>query len=151
MPYDVQVHYNESDRKFFISLKRQFDNYDNYIPTIEGRIINIPDESFLGEFKHIFQYIESFGAIDTNIDKIDWENLNVEWIPENEIEKLSISKYSRRFTDNLEYRYINEKWLQEIMIFRKQLTHLTMPFSYMKDGIVLSEKLNQRNVDVFKV
>ena len=51
MPYDVQVHYNESDRKFFISLKRQFDNYDNYIPTIEGRIINIPDESFLGELK----------------------------------------------------------------------------------------------------
>lgn len=142
MPYDVKVSFNEENGKFFISLKRPFYNYQSFIPTIKDRSINIPDENFLEEFKNIFQYIESFGAIDSNIDKIDWGNLIVEWIPETEDDKLSISKYSRQISDNLESVTISENWLKEIMIFRRQLNHLVMPFSYMKDGIVEYNKQN---------
>lgn len=140
-PYDIDIRYDLDNDCFFISMFRKIQNYVSYLPIVKienEKIIEctLPSQSFLEEQIKVLQHIESFGAIDNGIEKIDWQNCSIEWIPESQDEEkeLPIRKYSKKLSYDSEKKIITKDWLFDTVIFQRQLTHLTLPFSFFREG-----------------
>lgn len=140
-PFEIDINYEENTNLNLISISRKVFNYSSFLPTIKVnnqklKEIKFPSQDFLEEQIEILQHIESFGAIDKGIEKIDWQNCSIEWIPENEDEKkeLQISKYNRDLSYGLEPKILSKDWLFNTVIHRRQLSHLALPFSFFREG-----------------
>jgi len=140
-PFEIDIRFEEEMNRFFISISRRVTDYSSYLPimsTTDHKIsqINFPPQSFLEEQIEILQYIESFGAIDKGVEKINWQNCSIEWIPETDIEEeeLTIKKYNRDLSYDKELKILSRNWLFNTIIYRRQLSHLTLPFSFFREG-----------------
>jgi hypothetical protein len=140
-PLDIDLRFDKETQKFYISLSKRILNYGSFIPKLkinEQKVsaIEFPSQSFLEEEIKILQHIESFGAIDKGIEKIDWQHFSIEWIPEtkNEENELPIKKYKRDLSYDSETKLMSKDWLTNTIIFRRQLSHLALPFSFLREG-----------------
>lgn len=140
-PFDIDIHFETENDKYFISISKRVFDYDSFLPKVEtknGKISGIvfPSQDFIKEQIEILQHIESFGAIDKNIEKIVWQNCTIEWIPENEDEekKLPIKKYSRNISYESDSKVLTKNWLRDCVIHKNQLSHLSLPFSFFREG-----------------
>jgi len=140
-PFDIDIHFDQETERFLISMSRRVTDYSSYLPkmiTNDQNIvgINFPSQDFLEEQINILQHIESFGAIDKGIEKINWQNFTIEWIPETEIEKeeLPIRKYKRDLSYGLEPKILSKDWLLNTVIHKRQLDHLALPLSFFREG-----------------
>ncbi len=140
-PFDIDVRFDTDSEKYFISISKKVLDYDSYLPEIEadnGKILGIkfPSQNFIDEQIGILQHIESFGAIDKNIEKISWQNCSIEWIPETSEEerKLPIKKYNRNISYDSESKILSKNWLRDCVIHKNRLAHLVLPFSFFKEG-----------------
>lgn len=132
--------YPSENKKFDrISVECIFPNYNEYVPRVsfdEGEIatIEFPEENFYTEQVSMLQYIESFSSLDLGVKKIHWENPSIEWIAENDEERIAVNAYhkNRDYPDNI--RKITLGWFQNTIIHRRMLGHLTEPFSYYRIG-----------------
>ncbi|MNJ87471.1 hypothetical protein D3C87_49910 [compost metagenome] len=99
--------------------------------------ITFPKEDFYPEQLKMLQYLESFSAIDLGVRKIHWDNPSIHWMPENEEERLAINSYSRNIHHPKNNRTVTLKWLQDILMHRRMLGHLTEPLSpaFLHTGI----------------
>lgn len=140
-PFDIDVQYDSESKNFLISLSRRVNDYSQFLPKTKvenGKLNNIviPKDPPLSEQIEILQHIESFGAIDKGIEKINWQNCSIEWIPENEAEAkdVSISEYKRSFSYQPRNSLLTKSWLENTIVYRKQLSHLSLPFSFFREG-----------------
>ena len=86
------------------------------------------------EIIEILQHIESFGALDDRLSKIDMENLTYRWIPENENDHLSPFNELKSKIELKPNKELTEKWLRDTIIHRRQMEELYLPFSFLRDG-----------------
>jgi len=142
-PYTINIFKLEEENKHYISVKRKILDFKDYLPKMSndsiGNIcISFPDNDFFIDITELFQHIESFGAIDKNIDKICWENPKIIWIPENDEEHLSpilTYKCDCKFDSNS--KILSKKWLQETIVNKERLGELYIPFSFYREGVIL--------------
>lgn len=143
-PFDIDLRIDVEMNCYIISLNRRILDYASYLPKEKNengkiREIIFPSQFFLEEQIKVLQHIESFGAIDKEIEKIDWQNCSIEWIPENKKEEneLPIRKYKRKLSYDSEIKIISKDWLRDTVIYKRQLAHLALPFSFFKEGVNL--------------
>lgn len=141
VPFDIDVRFDITEEKYFISISKKMYEYESFLPEIiveAGKLqgIYFPSLDFIKEQIEILQHIESFGAIDKEIEKINWQNCSIEWIPEtNEEEKiLPIRKYNRVIKYESEPKILSKDWLRHSIIHKRQLAHLALPFSFFREG-----------------
>jgi hypothetical protein len=140
-PYNICIKYNDKEQKYFISIAKKMYNYSSLLPKLEQvgqeKTIKFPNENFLENEIELLQHIESFGAIDKEVYDINWGNVSIEWIPESEQEKkeISIKKYSRSFSFQKEKGLLSQEWLFNTIIHKRRLEHLTLPFSFFRNGL----------------
>lgn len=140
-PYKICIKSNDKEKKYLISIAKRIYNYSSLIPKLElvgqEKTIKFPQENFLENEIELLQYIESFGAMDKEIYDINWENISIEWIPESEQEKkeITIKKYSRSLSFKNEKELLSQDWLFNTIIHKRRLEHLTLPFSFFRNGL----------------
>ncbi|MEJ7681842.1 MAG: hypothetical protein WKG06_29140 [Segetibacter sp.] len=151
-PYKIQMRYEATTGLHMISLTKKVVNYESYIPKAEvtnNQIskIEFPDNGFFEEQINILRHIESFGAIDFEISSINWQNCTIEWINEpGEEVIIPIRKYSRKPNyENGKPKVLTPNWLQNTVIFRNQLSDLTLPFSFFREGANLFNSMQYQN------
>lgn len=140
-PFTINIRYEENTNRFYISISKKVYNYSSSLPVVKLgnqkiKEIRFPNQEFLEGQIEILQHIESFGAIDIGIEKIDWQNCSIEWIPENEVERteVPIRKYSRNLSYGLDKKIFSKSWLSNTIIHRRQISHLTLPFTFFREG-----------------
>ena len=132
--------YPSENKKFErITVEYKFLNYHEHVPRVsfdkhQIATIEFPEENFYPEQVAMLQYIESFSSLDLGVKKIHWDNPLVEWIAENEEERLAISAYSKNRDYPANSRKITLGWFQNTIVHRRMLGHLTDPFSYYRIG-----------------
>jgi hypothetical protein len=100
-PYSIKIYPDNNSSDLKISIERPIIDYHKYIPTLSTVIadkignITLPQDEFIYEFQRILQHIESFGGLDLDIRKINWENPYIHWIAESDDEKVPINGYRR--------------------------------------------------------
>ncbi|MBZ9731181.1 hypothetical protein LB467_15915 [Salegentibacter sp. JZCK2] len=141
-PYEIEINFNETNQKFYISLLKKITNYSNLLPKLEiaendERTIKFPSQVFLKEEIELLQHIESFGALDKEIYNIEWDNLSIEWLPETEQEEkeLTIKKHSYTLSFKGKKEIIDKDWLFYTIIHKRRLNHLTLPLSFFRIGL----------------
>ena len=127
-PYEINIRFDQETSRYLISISKRESNFSRYLPKLEineDKVTGIvfPSQEFLHEQIKILQHIESFGALDKNIERINWQNCSLEWIPETVEEKevLSISSYYRNLAYKIEPKILSQGWLFQTVVHRKQL------------------------------
>lgn len=135
-PFDIDFRFDSKSNKFFILISKKITD----ISSIDAN--NILDEPI-----KILQLIESFGAIDKGVEKIDWQNYSVEWIPESneEREDIGIRKSKRDLYYDFDSEILSKDWLNSTVIHRRQIEHLALPFSFYKEGVNFFHSFQYQN------
>ena len=139
-PYTFNIFQSNEDKKFYISVSKRMFEFKDYLPTLEANNqgileLKLPSDDFYSDIIQLLQHIESFGAIDVGISKIFWEEPTVIWIPENESEHLSpLSKYKGEYHYDSHPRTLSRNWLQNTILYEKQMKDLYVPFSFFREG-----------------
>ena len=140
-PFDIDILFDEKKEKYVISISKKVYDYSSHLPKIlaENQKIkknNFTNQNFLKEQIQILQHIESFGAIDKGVERIDWQNCSIEWIPETEEEQkeLSIREHSIKLYYDTQNINLSKDWLFNTIIYRRQLSDFTLPFTFFREG-----------------
>lgn len=151
-PFEFDIRYDKLLDNFFISISRKIIDYNKHIPILESRNnkateIRFPSEEFLSEQIEILQHLESLGAIDKEVSKIDWQNCSIEWIPElpEEDSILPIRKYYRDIEYESKKNILSKDWLFNTIIHRRQCAQLTLPFSFFREGVNFYHNFQYQN------
>ncbi len=145
-PYSIKIYSDNNSSDLKISIERPIIDYHKYIPTLSTVIadkignITLPQDEFIYEFQRILQHIESFGGLDLDIRKINWENPYIHWIAESDDEKVPINGYRRSIKYPKSNSEITKNWLQNTLLNRNMLSHLVVPFSFYREGINFYKK-----------
>ncbi len=151
-PYTIRIRYDKQLEKHFISITKRQLEYQTLIPKVEttdNQIlkIEIPSTNFLDNEINILKHIESFGAIDVNITSINWQNCSIEWInePDEDI-IIPIRKYKRTPTYKSDTpKLLTQNWLRNTILYRNQLKHLALPFSFFREGANMFHSFQYQN------
>ncbi len=78
-PYDIDIRFEDETKRFFISICRKVTDYYANLPqiVIDHRSISqitFPSQNFIEDQMEILQHIESFGAIDKAVEKLNCQN-----------------------------------------------------------------------------
>jgi len=140
-PYVIVIFYDTTSSEYFISIKKKMHDFLRYLPKAEEEIegvINIifPSDEHFEDVIQIMQHIEAFGALDVHIDKIHWETPTVKWIPEKEEEEhlTPILSYTRTAEYQSTPRLLSQNWLSNVVLHRRQLNELYIPFAFFREG-----------------
>ena len=138
--YVFKLYPNERKKFGSISVESKFQNYQNHIPKViieanKIATIEFPEGNFYPEQLSMLQYIESFSALDLGVRKIHWDNPTINWIAENDEERIAIKRYNKTtdYPDN--NRKITLGWFQNAITHRRMVGHLTEPLSFYRIGI----------------
>jgi hypothetical protein len=139
-PYIINVFQSEDDHKYYISVKKKIIDYIDFLPKFEKNeaeelVISLPSRDFYSDIIQLLQHLESFGAIDVGISKIVWGEPLVRWILEDETEHVSpLKEYKARLEYDSSPRDFSQRWLQETLIYERQMGDLYIPFAFFRDG-----------------
>lgn len=136
-PYTVAI--NQVSDKFYITFSRKVNDKIAEIPKMQNGNdgiphICLPREDAYQDIIEILQHVESFGALDDRLSKIDMENLKFKWIPENENDHQSPFNELSRKLEEKEKTELTEGWLRDTIIHQRQMRNLYLPFSFFRDG-----------------
>ena len=140
-PYTIRVFMKEE--RCFISFQKKLIDTDGCVPTwLPGKNniseITLPQNDFYQDIIHLIQHVESFGALDNRLERIDLENLTLKWIPENENEHISpFTELTRNRERNRQLKKITKNWLQSTVLHERQLGELFIPFAFYRDATIL--------------
>lgn len=136
-PYTVAVN-KELDR-YYIVFSRIIKDGEAEIPKMQNGNdgileVHLPSGEAYQDIIEILQHIESFGALDDRLSKIDMENLTYRWIPENERDHQTPFNELKRKVEVKPNIELTENWLRNTIICRGQMKDLYLPFSFLRDG-----------------
>ncbi|MDB5089724.1 MAG: hypothetical protein JWR09_3718 [Mucilaginibacter sp.] len=97
----------------------------------------MPYPDFFQEQVGLLQYLESFSALDLGVRKIRWETPYIKWVPENSEERqlLMVDGYNYKEVFPANNSKLTKKWLQDVIIHRNMVKHLTEPLSFYRLGM----------------
>lgn len=140
-PYVIRIIMKED--KYFLSFQKKLIDINKNIPIFTTNsnsvpILTLPSNDFYQDIIRVMQHIESFGALDNCLQSIDFENLTLKWITENENENLSpLSEITRKRENSRSYNRLSKKWLSDTVIHHRQLGDLFIPFAFYRDATTL--------------
>ena len=137
-PYDFEI-YKEKD-KLWLKVTKPVRDYDEFLPKAfikNGQThFEIAKNDIFNDLLDWLQYIEAMGAFNIQIERIYWDRPTFCWIAETEEERMK--------TPLPEYTKTPRKWwvakrlvnsnLWNIVIYRRQLGDIYIPFTYYKEG-----------------
>lgn len=137
-PYDFEI-YKEND-KLWLKVTKPVNDYDEYLPKAfvkNGQVhVEIAKNDIFNDLLDWLQYIEAMGAFNIQIERIYWDRPTFCWIAETEEEhmKTPLSEYTRTPRKwQTSKRLVNSN-LWNIVIYRRQLKDIYIPFTYYKEG-----------------
>lgn len=138
--YVFKLYPDAKNRFGSITVESKFPDYHQHIPKViveNNKIVSIefPEENFYPDQLSMFQYLESFSALDLGVKKIHWDNPSINWIAENDEERIAIKGYSKTMDYPDNNRKITLGWFQDTIIHRRMLGHLTEPLSFYRIGV----------------
>ena len=139
-PYTLNIFQSSENDKFYISVSKRIIDFKDNLPVLEVNEnklleLKLPPNDFYSDIICLLQHIESFGAFDVGISKIFWEEPTIIWIPENESEHLSpLCKYKGEYKHKSLVRNLTNSWLQNTVLYAKQMKDLYIPFSFFREG-----------------
>lgn len=145
-PYEFLLFNNES--RFYISITKPVNDYIEYVPQlyVKDGITHIKPTNPL-IYKDLVDwlcYIEAMGAFNFEISKIHIDELEVNWICENDEERgqIPITTFKTKRQERKAEKYIVNNNLSNLVIFRKMLPEAHIPFSYYRMGHRFFEECN---------
>ena len=74
------------------------------------------------------------------IEHVFWKQSVHALLSEKEAGELHIREYKREFSYSSKQTILTEEWIRDTLIFRKQLQHLVVPFTFFRIGVNLFHK-----------
>ena len=137
-PYDFEI-YKEKD-KLWLKVSKPVKDYEEYLPKVFTRdgVVNIVigKDDIFKDLLDWLQYIEAMGAFNIQIERVYWDRPTFCWIAETEEEHLQtpLSEYTRTPQKGKRPKRLTDSNLQNIVIYRRQLKEIYIPFTYFKEG-----------------
>lgn len=137
-PYDFEI-YKEND-KLWLKVSKPAKDYEEYLPKVFTRngVVNIVigKDDIFKDLQDWLQYIEAMGAFNIQIDRVYWDRPTYCWIAETEAEHLKapLTEYTRTPQKGRRIKRLSNSNLWNIVIYRRQLKDLYIPFTYYKEG-----------------
>ncbi|MBM6660185.1 hypothetical protein [Marseilla massiliensis] len=136
--YDFEIF--EKEGKYFISITKPVKNYMDYAPKLyvkDGVIhIKATKPEIYKDMAEWLYYIEAMGAFNFEVTKIHIDELEVKWIYETEEEKgsIPITSLKRNKKKHKASKYLSDRNLLNLILFRKMLPEAHIPFSYYRQA-----------------
>lgn len=137
-PYEFEI-YKEND-KLWLKVSKPVRDYEKYLPKVFSKdgILNIAigSEDIFKDLIEWLQYIEAMGAFNIQIKRVYWDRPAFCWIAETEEEHLQtpLSEYNRTPKSGMTPKRLTVRNLSNIVIYRRQLQDIYIPFVYYKEG-----------------
>lgn len=145
-PYDFMIFYEKGS--YYISISKKVIDYELYITKCQD-CNGIPQftltiSEIYEDMIEWLQYIESMGAFNFGVKKIDWEEPKITWIPECDAEYgiMPLLSHQQKKESQDRFKLLKESNLQNIVIYRRILKEIYIPFTYFRQGRVFFDKQN---------
>lgn len=145
-PYEFSIFKKEGKR--YISVTKPVKDYMPYAPKMYFKDGNPTIEATRPEiYKDMAEwlyYIEAMGAFNFEVSKIHTDELEVNWIYENEYEKgkIPITSLKRNKVEKKVKKYVTNKNLSNLVVFRRMLPDAHIPFTYYRQAKVFFDQNN---------
>lgn len=137
-PYEFEVY--KENGKLWLKVSKPVRDYERFLPKVFSKdgILNIAigSEDIFKDLIEWLQYIEAMGAFNIQIKRVYWDRPVFCWIAETEEEHLQtpLSEYKRTPKSGITPKRLTEHNLSNIVIYRRQLQDIYIPFVYYKEG-----------------
>lgn len=137
-PYDFEIY--KENAKLWLKVTKPVKDYEEYLPQVtvkNGRnYINFGSDDIFKDLFDWLQYIEAMGSFNIQVEQVCWNNPTFYWIAETEEERLKtpVTQYTRSRTNGKRPKLLKSDNLSNIVIYRKQLKDINIPFTYYKEG-----------------
>lgn len=137
-PYEFEI-YKEGD-KLWLKVSKPVTDYDEYLPkiSVKNGVVNakIGSNDLFKDLLDWLQYIEAMGSFNIQIERVYWDRPTYCWIAETEEEhtKTPLSEYTRTPHKGKQAKRLVNSNLSNIVIYRRQLRDIYIPFTYYKEG-----------------
>lgn len=137
-PYEFEI-YKENDN-LWLKVSKPVKEYEKYLPKVfckDGALnITIGAEGIFKDLIEWLQYIEAMGAFNIQIKRVYWDRPIFCWIAETDEEHLQtpLAEYNRTLKSGMTPKRLTEHNLSNIVIYRRQLQNIYIPFVYYKEG-----------------
>ena len=137
-PYDFEI-YKEND-KLWLKVSKPVKDYEEYLPKAfvrDGQMhIQIGSDAIFDDLLDWLQYIEAMGSFNIQIEQVYWDRPTFCWIAETEEEhqQTPLTEYTRTPKKGKQPKRLTSSNLQNIVIYRRQLKDIYIPFTYFKEG-----------------
>lgn len=138
MPFEFELF--SKDGKFWLKVSKPVTEYEAFLPKVFSKngVINIhiAKDDIFNDLKEWLQYIEAMGSFNFGIEHIYWDRATYCWIAESEAEhfKTPLAEYTRTPSEGGSKKRITNSNLANVVIYRKQLKDIHIPFTYYKEG-----------------
>lgn len=136
--YDFEI-YKEKE-KIWLKVSKPVKDYEEFLPKVftrNGQLhIHIAKGDIFNDLLDWLQYIEAMGSFNIQIDHICWDKPTFCWMPETDEEhkKTPLSEYTRTPNSGKRPQRLTNSNLSNIVIYRRQLKDIYIPFTYFKEG-----------------
>lgn len=136
--YDFEI-YKEND-KLWIKVSKPVKDYEEYLPKVfvkNGQThLQIGSSEIFNDLLDWLQYIESMGSFNIQIERVYWDRPTFCWIAETDEEHLQtpLSEYTRTPQKGKRPKKLTSNNLFNIVVYRRQLRDIYIPFTYYKEG-----------------
>ena len=136
--YDFEI-YKEQD-KLWLKVSKPVKDYEEFLPKVftrNGQLhVHIAKDDIFNDLLDWLQYIEAMGSFNIQIERIYWDRPTFCWMPETEEEhkKTPLSEYTRTLNNGKKIKMLTNSDLSNIVIYRRQLKDIYVPFTYFKEG-----------------
>ena len=137
-PYDFEIYQDKN--RFWLKVTKPVKDYDEYLPkafVINGQWhLQIGKDDIFNDLLDWLQYIEAMGAFNIQIERVYWDRPTFCWIAETEEEHLKtpLTEYTRTPNNGKQQIRLKSSNLTNIIVFRRQLKDIHIPFTYYKEG-----------------
>ena len=137
-PYKFEI-YKEGD-KLWLKVSKPVTDYDEYLPkvSVKSGVVNVKigNNDLFKDLLDWLQYIEAMGSFNIQIERVYWDRPTYCWIAETEEEhmKIPLTEYTCTPQKGRQAKRLVNSNLANIVIYRRQLRDIYIPFAYYKEG-----------------
>ena len=137
-PYEFEVFKEEG--KLWLKVTKPVKEYEAFLPKvsmINGTVnIVIWKDDIYRDLLEWLQYIEAMGSFNFGVERVFWDRPIVCWLPENDDERRQVPmpRYKRTPQEGARKKLLKDNNLFDVVVYRRQLKDLYIPFTYYKEG-----------------
>ena len=137
-PYDFKIFLEGGF--YYISISKKVIDYKPYITKYQDcngiKQLTLTASEIYEDMIEWLQYIESMGAFNFGVENIDWDEPKITWITECEEEKgiMPLLSHQRKKDNQNKSKQLKESNLQNVVIYRRVLKDIYIPFTYFRQG-----------------